>query len=86
MASLYSGRGASMKNRRGGLRSHTETALTQMRRRIGIAFLDDTLRKVVLDTLKKTGGDVRTAALLLGVGNTTIYRYLERWNTTKAIR
>jgi len=48
-----------MPNRRGGLSSQTETALAQMRRRIGIANIDDTIRETVLDALKKTGGEYR---------------------------
>jgi hypothetical protein len=41
--------------------------------------LDETVRRAVLDAVDKCDGNVMLAAKCLGVGKTTLYRYLRLW-------
>jgi transcriptional regulator of acetoin/glycerol metabolism len=44
--------------------------------------LEETVRRAVLDAVDKCEGNILLAAKYLGVGKTTVYRYLRDWGWT----
>lgn len=56
--------------------------LNRFRKQLGISTLDDVIRKEVYRAIQKTG-NIGLAGQLLGVGKTTIYRYLKNWGESR---
>ena len=48
--------------------------------------LQETIRVAVLDALDKCQGNVVLAAKCLGVGKTTLYRYLRKWGRVSSCK
>jgi DNA-binding NtrC family response regulator len=46
--------------------------------------LDELERRAILSTLRQTGGDKQTAARMLGIGKTTLYRKLKQYQIERA--
>jgi transcriptional regulator of acetoin/glycerol metabolism len=50
-----------------------------------ICPLDDIIRRSVLQAMDACSGDVQMTARMLGVGKTTMYRWLREWGWTVAL-